>query len=402
MLFEAARHEPLQDIAWNPDRVRKAIAGIVAGTESGMDTDLTWPWHPSDNDKNPDEVRHKSVYLGTAGVLWTLWYLQRAGAVSLRSDPLAVVDRVYPAYVAQPDTEEVVPSLFLGEAGILLAQWIMTGSAEAADRMYASIERNIPNPVNEALWGAPGTMLAALHMFRHTGEARWRDLYLANVEQVWSVWKPDEHAGCMLWTQDLYGRIVQYVGAGHGTAGNMYPLLRGADLLSEDRRCELFTRCTKTIAALAMVEDDCANWPPQVVASGTPGKLLVQWCHGSPGIVTALADFPEGISPEMDRLLVQAGNIVWKAGPLNKGAGLCHGTAGNGYTFLKLWERTGDSTWLDRARAFAMHAIAQSERAREQHGRLRYSLWTGDLGVAVYLWQCLGAPCGMPMLDIVD
>ena len=49
-----------------------------------------------------------------------------------------------------------------------------------------------------------------------------------------------------------------------------------------------------------------------------------------------------------------------------------------------------------------MHAIAQSERAREQHGRLRYSLWTGDLGVAVYLWQCLGAPCGMPMLDIVD
>ncbi|MFO1304724.1 MAG: LanC-like protein [Burkholderiales bacterium] len=401
MLFEPARHEPLQDIAWDPDRVRKAIAGIVAGTEAGMEADLTWPWHPNDNDKNPDEVRHKSVYLGTAGVLWTLWYLQREGAMSLRSDPAAIVDRVHPAYLAQPDTEEVVPSLFLGEVGILLAQWIMTGSAEAADRMYASIERNIPNPVNEALWGAPGTMLAALHMFRHTGEARWRDLYLANVEQVWNQWKPDGRAGCMLWTQDLYGRIVQYVGAGHGTVGNVYPLLRGADLLSEDRRRELFERCAKTVATLAMIEDDCANWPPQVVPQGAPGKVLVQWCHGSPGIVTALADFPKGASADMDRLLVQAGNLVWKAGPMTKGSGLCHGTAGNGYAFLKLFERTGDAMWLDRARAFAMHAIAQSERAREQYGRLRYSLWTGDPGVAVYLWQCLGAPCGMPMLDVV-
>ena len=76
--------------------------------------------------------------------------------------------------------------------------------------------------------------------------------------------------------------------------------------------------------------------------------------------------------------------------PLAKGAGLCHGTAGNGYAFLKLFERTGDEVWLARARAFAMHAAEQVERERERHGRGRHGLWTGDLGVALYLASCLG------------
>ena len=36
-----------------------------------------------------------------------------------------------------------------------------------------------------------------------------------------------------------------------------------------------------------------------------------------------------------------------EAGPLRKGAGLCHGTAGNGCAFLALHARTGDERWLD-------------------------------------------------------
>ena len=82
--------------------------------------------------------------------------------------------------------------------------------------------------------------------------------------------------------------------------------------------------------------------------------MLVQWCHGAPGIVTATADYPAGHSDEMDELLLQAGATTWRAGPLAKGYGLCHGTAGNGYAFLKLHGRTGDPLWLERARAFAM------------------------------------------------
>jgi hypothetical protein len=66
-------------------------------------------------------------------------------------------------------------------------------------------------------------------------------------------------------------------------------------------------------------------------------------------------------------------------------------------------EALTDVRWnADRARAFAMHAIAQSERHTGQHGMRRYSLWTGDLGLAVYLGNCLTGGDQWPNLDSDD
>jgi len=172
-------------------------------------------------------------------------------------------------------------------------------------------------------------------------------------------------------------------------------------VLTPEGRGELYQRCLDTIAKLAWVEGEYANWFPTFGAmlSGK-GKLLVQWCHGSPEIVTGLCDFPKNYSDRMEQLFLQAGELTWQAGPLTKGPGLCHGTAGNGYAFLKLYQRAGEVKWLERTRAFAMHAIAQCDRARQQYAQGRYSLWTGDLGLAVYLWHCLSLEADLPTLDI--
>jgi hypothetical protein len=130
--------------------------------------------------------------------------------------------------------------------------------------------------------------------------------------------------------------------------------------------------------------------------------MLMQWCYGAPGIVTSLADFPPQRSHAIDSLLAGAGHAIWKAGPLTKGHGLCHGTAGNGQAFLTLYRRSGDTLWLERARRFAMHSIAQMDLMRQRHGRGRYTLWTGDPGLAVYLWQCLDGTAGLPGLDFIQ
>jgi DUF1680 family protein len=87
-------------------------------------------------------------------------------------------------------------------------------------------------------------------------------------------------------------------------------------------------------------------------------------------------------------------------GPLAKGFNLCHGTGGNGYAFLKLYRRTTDPAWLERARAFAMTSIAQCRETREELGRGRYTLWTGDIGLAIYLWDCLTGAPRFPTVDI--
>jgi hypothetical protein len=46
-----------------------------------------------------------------------------------------------------------------------------------------------------------------------------------------------------------------------------------------------------------------------------------------------------------------------------------------------------------------MHAVAQREAMHAQYGRGRYALWTGDPGLAVYLWHCVRGAGGLPGLD---
>ncbi|MGE3831809.1 MAG: lanthionine synthetase LanC family protein, partial [Parvibaculaceae bacterium] len=115
------------------------------------------------------------------------------------------------------------------------------------------------------------------------------------------------------------------------------------------------------------------------------------------GMVVGFADFPDD---RIDDLLTAGAETIWRAGPLRKGPGLCHGTAGNGYVFLKLYRHTGNEFWLDRARRFAMHAIAQHEAATKHYGQQRYSLWTGDQGLAVYLHNCIEATDRFPTMDV--
>jgi len=99
-------------------------------------------------------------------------------------------------------------------------------------------------------------------------------------------------------------------------------------------------------------------------------------------------------------LLIEGGKFTWTAGSLAKGSDLCHGTGGNRYGFLKLYRRTNDAIWLERAQAFAMNAIAQWREARQKFGQGRYSLWTGDIGLGVYLWDILTGEPRFPTIDI--
>jgi lantibiotic modifying enzyme len=198
-------------------------------------------------------------------------------------------------------------------------------------------------------------------------EVGFDDLWQASADRL--LVDRDPETG--LWTQHLYGEVRQYVGAGHGFAGCVLALGN-------------FPEAAATARRYAVVEDGLANWPPFGDGVFVRNETIrVQWCHGAPGMVTSLGDV-------LDEDLALAGaELTWRAGPLAKGAGLCHGTAGNGYAFLTLFERTRDELWLGRARAFAMHAIAQVERSRATHGMGRYSLWTGDLGTALYLADCI-------------
>src|SRR5205814_2048359 len=186
-------------------------------------------------------------------------------------------------------------------------------------------------------------------------------------------WLRDQRDPDGLWTQRLVGKSTRYLGPAHGFAGCVLALGDVADV-------------SETLRRFAVEEDGLVNWPPVAgrrLEDNGDGLIRMQWCHGAPGMVATLAHLID------EELAVAGGELTWRAGPLRKGAGLCHGTAGNGYAFLALLERTGDERWLTRARAFAMHAAAQVEQSRSHYGHRRYSLWTGDLGTALYLADCV-------------
>jgi Lanthionine synthetase C-like protein len=384
MLFDPRAHERLVEDAWDPARVRAAIQEIAEHAEGSFDEG--WPTHPKDvYEKGDEEQRFRVIYDGGAGVVQALDSLQRRGLVDLRRDYVSFLERSCEA--GFPDDGE--RSLWMGETGIRLVLHRLSPSTENADRLAQLIAGNAQDEHRDVMWGSPGTMLAAAAMHELTGEARWVDLWRESAAWLIDEWDPQTG----VWTQQLGRFVDEWIGPAHGFAGCVLALCRDADE-------EVHRRAAETAARYAVEEDGLANWPPvasmKSVRSERDGSIRVQWCHGAPGVVASLARCAPD-NGDHGRLLRTGGELTWRAGPLSKGSGLCHGTAGNGYAFLALFERTGDELWLERARAFAMHSVAQVARARTEFGRGRHTLWTGDAGTALYLADCLAGGGTVPL-----
>jgi Lanthionine synthetase C-like protein len=365
MLFQPEAHEAPTEEPWSMERVRTAITAITADAESAFDDG--WPTHPQDSDQPTDaSTRFRTVYLGGAGVVDALRRLAGRGFVELRRSYVPYLQHSLEAAPDFPD-ESGEASLWMGETGIRLVLERLAPSRANLERLSKLISANGRDERCELMWGSPGTILAG------------RELGLDVTDSIeWLHGRRDPEG---LWTQQLYGQSTRYLGPAHGFAGCVLAL---GDV----------TAVSETLHRFAVEEDGLVNWPGLAgtrLGAGRDGQIRTQWCHGAPGIVATLAHLLD------DELAQAGGELTWRAGPLRKGANLCHGTAGNGYAFLALFERTGDERWLARARTFAMHAAGQVEQSRSEVGRGRYTLWTGDLGTALYLADCVDGRGKLPL-----
>ncbi|MFL5960540.1 MAG: lanthionine synthetase C family protein [Gaiellaceae bacterium] len=368
-LWRPSEHEPLTAEEWDDgraeeERAEEAIRTIVADAEAAFDG-TRWPWHPRDG----EEWGFSDVYIGGAGIAWALTEL---GSTGWGDAGVSFIDH-YRARPSPWDEEPVETSYHFGEAGIALVAFRLTGDAGIADRIHELVLAGLDAEPNEVMYGTPGSMLVAEAMLAWTGELRWDEAWRAAAARVEAARDPDG-----LWTSHLGGQAARYLGPAHGYAGIVRAFANRGPVQLVD------------LEPYVLRDGALANW---LTAEGAgPEQIRVQWCHGAPGIVATLGDL---LDPE---LAVAGGELTWRAGPLAKGPGLCHGTAGNAYAFLVLHRRTGDELWLDRGRAFAMHAIGQVERERAAVGRGRYSLFTGDLGVALFLRHLLDGEDRFPTM----
>jgi hypothetical protein len=397
VLYDPDRFDPLVDEVWRDGAVRDAIGEIVEDTDRACRPKRLWPADDWDGWQSPKPL--KTLYTGAAGVVWALAALRERGQAESRLDLEAVAGRALEAWREKPGVltilelpEPARASLLMGETGILLVLRRLAPSGELADALLARVRENDDNPGEDVMWGAPGTMLAARAMLEWTAEERWAEAWRRAATAVLD--RRDEEGS---WTQTLHGESSRGLGPPHGLVGNVQALLGGGELLDEETRRQLVADSAAALGRAAVLEGGLANWP---AAAGQPlrasdGEIRLQWDYGGPGIVATAAGYLG------EELLLAGAELTWRAGPHGeeKGPGICHGTAGNGYALLKVFERTGDERWLERARRFAVHALAQVRQARERRGRGRYSLWTGDLGVAVYAADCIEGRAAYPIFD---
>jgi len=382
VLYDPELHEPLTDEPWDEGRVRDAIGRIAADADAAFDREQLWPAEEWDVYLATPPL--KNLYVGASGVILALDALRRRGLAETAIDLQAAAARTLELWRELPDyaqweslPEAAASALLIGESGPLIVAWRLVSSEELADDLYTRVRENVGNEAVEVMFGAPGTMLAARAMHEWTGEKRWAEAWQESAESVWAAREDDG-----LWTNRLYGETFHSLTPPHGLVGNVLALRPGSG------REQLERETGEVLAGLAVREDGLVNWPTR------DRRLKLQWCSGAPGIVSGAASYLD------EELLLGGAELIWQAGPsgMEKGSGICHGTAGNGHALLKVFERTGDELWLERARRFAMHALGQVQR----RGFGRYSLWTGDVGVALYAADCIDGVGRYPVLESWD
>src|SRR5919109_771725 len=220
MLYEPAEFEPLTDEPWDLARVKDEIAAIVADADAAFDPEALWPAHEWDGWGAP--LPMKNLYVGAAGVIWALDALRRRGRAETSLDLAGAALRTLELERAEPDStadDHYHPAALLrGETGPLLIAFRLAPDSALADDLHALVRANVANPTDDVMWGAPGTLLAALALGEWTGEPRWEEAARQTATALRARRGDD-----WLWRQDDDYRGLSTV---HGAAGNTLALLR--------------------------------------------------------------------------------------------------------------------------------------------------------------------------------
>ncbi|XP_077978325.1 lanC-like protein 2 [Glandiceps talaboti] len=186
-----------------------------------------------------------------------------------------------------------------------------------------------------------------------------------------------------------------YIGAAHGMSGILY-LLMQVDLPGVKEYYDSLIK--PSIDFIDGLKYPSGNYPSSL---SNRSDRLVQWCHGAPGVIYMLLQAYKtfGGDKYLDHAK-QCADVIWQRGLLKKGYGICHGTAGNGYAFLALYNVTKDLKDLYRACKFAEWCTEYGKHGCRTPDR-PYSLFEGMAGTIYFLSDMLTpSKARLPALEL--
>ncbi|XP_076175627.1 lanC-like protein 2 isoform X2 [Ptiloglossa arizonensis] len=212
---------------------------------------------------------------------------------------------------------------------------------------YVLNDRN--NLANELLYGRAGYLFSLLFLNSNISPPPIEDELIKQVVtliikcgNMYSTSKKYETPLMYAWHE------TEYIGAAHGLAGILYLLLQARQYLTE---AQLKEDIQPALQFLQNLRYPSGNFPSSSISHT---DKLVHWCHGAPGMPMLFCLAYEIYQDDQYlKTAIQCGEVIWSRGLLKKGYGICHGVAGNAYTFLCLFQQTKDMKHLYRACRFA-------------------------------------------------
>ena len=334
----------------------------------------------------PGPLRHgeaeaASLAGGRAGLGVLYAYLAQAGLARRGSE---VSERFLGEAAEALAAAHMTPSLYEGFTGVAWATEHVNGrlfDSEGEERNEA-IDEALRGYVSQSPWGHDydlvsglvGIGVYALERLPRPGARTLLELVIerlsesAELEPQGITWHtaPDLLPD---WQRELCPKGYYNLGLAHGVPGVM-ALLGGACAAGIARKGAgpLLEGAVQWLLAQRLPAGGGSSFSKWTGPGIEPTPARSAWCYGDPGVAAALLCAARGAGePAWEREALAIARRAVERPPEQAGvrdAGLCHGAAGLGHVFNRMYQATGDSRLAEAARSWFARALEMRQPGR--------------------------------------
>jgi len=387
----AAAGDTRQSRSWQPvlsgalaERAVTAARRVGATLRAGLD-DMP----PGEGAGRPATAGSVSLAAGYAGRALLHEYLARAWG---REDDAETAWRLLALAGEAVAEVGMSPSLYSGFSGVAWVTEHLSAAAteDAAEDANEEIDRALVACLEQSPWrgdydlirGLVGLGVYALERLPRATALRCLELVLARLgesaEQTADgiTWKTAPELLVPMqrrWCPEGYYNL----GVAHGVPGVVALLAAAwAAGVGRERARPLLDGAVSWVRSRAIPGESGSAFPAWVAPGAEPRPTRAAWCYGDPGVAATLLAAARCV-----------GESAWEAHALEIGraaaarppdaagvhdACLCHGAAGLGHLYNRMFQTTGDPALRDAARAWFVRAL---DHARTGRGVAGFAAW---------------------------
>jgi lantibiotic modifying enzyme len=235
------------------------------------------------------------------------------------------------------------------------------GELKDLDEALLALLRDWPNPDQyELLYGLVGIGVYALERLPRPRARTMVRLILERLKESAQhssdgiAWKTPQSSSSPIGEFNL--------GMAHGIPGVVAFLARAAAApVQRQKALSLLGGAVNWLRSQRLTPEKGGGFPASITPGELPIPTRLAWCYGDPGVTTALLPAARMLElPELEKEAIQVAISAGERRTEESGvvdAGLCHGAAGVGHLYHRLYRATGDVRLRAIARRWFAHTL---------------------------------------------